>query len=107
MQTPHTPGPWTIDTNMRGLHNVPVIGVRSGDEAVANCGTSGDANARLIAAAPDLLAALQALVQRLDPLGEDAPDSAECRVCGKHPGSHAPDCPVSIAKQAIAKATDQ
>ena len=63
----HTPGPW-VATHANGNDFI----VKSGDiEVVAGCGCYGspymrgsnpDADARLIAAAPDLLAALQALV---------------------------------------------
>jgi len=61
----HTPGPW-VATHADGNDLI----VKSGDiEVVAGCGWRGppymrgnpDADARLIAAAPDLLAALQAL----------------------------------------------
>ena len=52
----HTPGPWLVSKDMRGLGNVPVAGVEiSTGFPIANCGTHGEANARLIAAAPDLL----------------------------------------------------
>lgn len=54
-----TPGPWTVAADMRGLGNVPVAGVEtSAGLAIANCGTHGEANARLIASAPDLLRVL-------------------------------------------------
>lgn len=58
----HTPGAWRIAEEMRGLNNVRVHGVE--DEkgfAIANCGTgdAGARNARLIAAAPELLELLE------------------------------------------------
>lgn len=64
MKANHTPGPWQIlaDGNIghRGLMNVltRVADVRVND--------SRDANARLIAAAPELLAALAECVRTLD-----------------------------------------
>lgn len=66
MQTQHTPGPWRYcKTNGSPTHGEHVIaGAKPGYLAeVRDCG-SGDvgANARLIAAAPELLAALQAIV---------------------------------------------
>lgn len=59
MTTNHTPGPWAVDN----------LTVRWGGYFVADCDGKGDiarqgecqANARLIAAAPDLLDALVAL----------------------------------------------
>ena len=66
MKTSHTPGPWTVAADMRGLGNVPVAGVEtSAGLAIANCGTHGEANASLIAAAPDLLAALQEILPHI------------------------------------------
>ena len=54
--TQHTPGPWRIAPDMHGICNSPVAGVIDATGcAIANCGSSGNANARLIAAAPDLL----------------------------------------------------
>ncbi len=59
METAHTPGPWYVATDMRGINNVAIVGVKDAHkQPVANCGISGYANARLIAAAPDLLNAL-------------------------------------------------
>jgi len=61
-QTTHTPGPWAFTDEMYGLDHMRVYGVNDhSGQGVANCGygDSGEAqaNARLIAAAPDLLAA--------------------------------------------------
>ena len=65
MKHANTPGPWRITDEMRGVGNVRVHGVESasGHGSVANCGAddTGAANARLIAAAPDLLEALQSV----------------------------------------------
>lgn len=58
----HTPGPWEIV--MHGIH--PVI--FAGDKAVADVAVFGDDNARLIAAAPDLLAALENVLSDIESL---------------------------------------
>ena len=56
----HTPGPWTYESSTRTIRSQPtnywLATMDSWDGAVNN-----EANARLIAAAPDLLAALEAL----------------------------------------------
>lgn len=61
MTTKHTPGPWRV---ARKVSNCVVA--RGGLDIIAQCDTIGEetrdtenANARLIAAAPDLLAALE------------------------------------------------
>ncbi|WP_404927116.1 hypothetical protein [Mesorhizobium sp. ORM16] len=71
----HTPGPWRIDAGYEGL---VIIGKpawkRSGewciatlDDLLGDHDDEAQANARLIAAAPDMLAALQAIVAKFDP----------------------------------------
>lgn len=62
MTTKHTPGPWrfkphSVDSNYMLIFCSPDQG--EGDNLRGYC---GEANARLIAAAPDLLEALQRLV---------------------------------------------
>lgn len=90
----HTPGPWIVDPDMRGLGNLPVAGVRSFDGiSIANCGTDGHANARLIAAAPDLLAALQQMMREYECLRFEQPERW-------------PDA-ATAARAAIAKATGE
>jgi hypothetical protein len=63
----HTPGPWTIDEEWVYPEEHPNwAAVRIGDQGMSVNGHIGIANARLIAAAPDLLHALKnlyALVQ--------------------------------------------
>ena len=59
----HTTGPWKF--NMTGCltsHGLPTIN-KSNGHLLASLADTNEANARLIAAAPDLLAALQ-LIQR-------------------------------------------
>jgi hypothetical protein len=65
MQTKHTPGPWHI--GVRTFHaGRDVYGPKGEPVAVADDAITAtpeaEANARLIAAAPDLLAALQAIM---------------------------------------------
>jgi hypothetical protein len=70
MKQDHTPGPWRLADDMRGVGNFRVHGVEGppGYGSVANCGTGDDgaANARLIVAAPDLLAALHAALDCIE-----------------------------------------
>jgi len=69
----HTPGPWTADGSNVYADNVVV--------AEANCALDGcDDTARLIASAPDLLAALKAIASEIqdNPLGFK--DALSCHV---------------------------
>ena len=94
----HTPGPWTdkaIDESQWGVYDsrgwsvaqAHQIKVLSADIKQAE----RTANARLIAAAPDLLAALERLVR------QHGSDGIE------YSGDH----PVAVARAAIAKATGE
>ena len=68
----HTPGPWEVG-DKRGVWVGPVVMADNGKRGVAFvCGDS-DANAHLIAAAPDLLHACQAVANDLHRLidGDD------------------------------------
>lgn len=67
----HTPGPWTIragvyDTNPETAcefpHGPEIFAAN--DEPIAWCQIHGEANARLIAATPDMLAELEWLYQK-------------------------------------------
>ena len=60
METKHTPGPWI--SNDLGLQNVKGDGIAA---YAADCYPNDD-DARLIAAAPDLLAALETLTREWD-----------------------------------------
>lgn len=71
----HTPGPWKVHPregmarSYYGTHvaasHYSTPGVSSGRDSVCDCtGEHQDANARLIAAAPELLEALRTLVSR-------------------------------------------
>lgn len=105
--TKHTPGPWSVDVNdhqgfIRGSQPI-VRNCEEGDNGmtisglmVTGCGSYVEGfpqlsheDARLIAAAPELLAALQSVVEWMD-----APDE-----------SGFSDNQLSAARSAIAKAT--
>lgn len=100
----HTPGPWSInswpqaDADIRiGATGTPCLAVVPLRFVSIN---EQAANSRLIAAAPELLEALRAL------LAEHAEMNAELRAIGKgRPEDSAhPDCPADMAFVAIAKA---
>ena len=69
----HTPGPWFVGVTLAPQHgeDVPAI-VGDRDSVVAllpgnwNFCTKNEANARLIAAAPELLEALERVIRRVD-----------------------------------------
>ena len=63
----HTPGPWGV-TRLQGVEYVTIDGGRVSVARVSALKT-GEANARLIAAAPELLAALELALIAID---EDA-----------------------------------
>lgn len=95
----HTPGPWHADTRALGL-NLAVVSPASGTP-VANLDftfrSAGEvkANAHLIAAAPDLLAALRMFYP------------GPCPVCpGDCAGANPPvmSCPIQMAGDALRKA---
>ena len=80
----HTPGPWTVDNQyIHGPDGIRFLAV-AGDGA-------GQSNARLIAAAPELLDALEAVLPDL-----------EHYVATHGPG---PDKRLALARAAIAKAS--
>ena len=58
-------------------------------------------DAVLLASAPLLADALAELIYELDLNGVAAPDSARCKLCGVHPATHARDCVVLDAKEAL------
>ena len=96
MTTKHTPGPWYVGSGTYECRNIYSVASVTDDEGftyqpiVASVEDDGikcwDANARLIAAAPDLLEALQEMV----------------RTFAKN---HAPA--VDVARAAIARATGE
>jgi hypothetical protein len=88
MKHPHTPGPWELRQSTR--HGYWFIDHESQEGSVTltklDC---GEADARLLASAPDLLAALQGLMQYVGGWDES--------------GDH----PCAIARAAIEKATGE
>lgn len=115
----HTPGPWEIETPMGD--ETPWI-VQAGAQpyewdALAMIPTTGDgssphalANARLIAAAPELLEALREGLGQMPGF-----DDSYCEVCDRHapktreglvngPVPHRDGCAVKLMEAAIAKA---
>ena len=118
----HTPGPWTV----KGVHVGPSKHFRAYSIEPNICEMNSSlapddvsANARLIAAAPQLLAALKSLVLSTDGI-VSGPESDLCACCGKdyideqirraEAGEDCiyectdPDCPRVQAMQAIAQA---
>lgn len=92
----HTPGPWKAvpchDNTWNVMHDVGLFYWTLHES---------EANARLIAAAPDLLEAcnkLRVFVEHTMDFGE-----RPCPICGHH-YTHEEDCPYLIARDAIAKA---
>ena len=76
MNTKHTPGPWTVSPSARASTLTRIFSVNE-ERLVASASGPGlsesgeaEANARLIAAAPELLAALQTLVQMTGNAGQ-------------------------------------
>ena len=67
----HTPGPWTAERATPNTINIDGDGfsigeVYDGAEDTDSEGSTAEANARLIAAAPELLAALENCIETLD-----------------------------------------
>lgn len=98
----HTPGPWTHYGDDMVAKNGELIAqaLRGGSRQLPI-----QSNRALIAAAPELLEALEKLVNECRVHRTSPPDYAwsEC-ICGEEEG-HAKDCPVVFARAAIAKAT--
>lgn len=73
-ETKHTPGPWGAEPMEDGCSVAYRINDASGYEVAVTSGRDSDgeeaANARLIAAAPDMLAALCSLCNELEMPGE-------------------------------------
>lgn len=87
-KTAHTPGPWTEHAGHIGANNLAIADI---NETTRRSNEEHAANARLIAAAPDLLAVLKEALQDLEHFKE-ADDCTET-----HPL-------VLAARAAIAKA---
>ena len=66
MHANHTPGPWFADSSFVGSHSIDRFFIKCNSKDLPNGVAEAEANARLIAAAPDLLAALRACVRAYD-----------------------------------------
>ena len=118
----HTEGPWTMTDSALPASDLAQpfafdVRTRSGElvaavvmPAVANpAGRLAEANARLITAAPDLLAACEALIACEDVPGRKhhrkAGGSIACDYCGGQLDHEAtPSCPVHLATEAVKRA---
>ena len=94
MNTKHTPAPWTVNPKAK-------TNIRHGNLTIANCSSTHDgsreeeeiANAKLIAAAPELLEALEKIADGTEP-------------CTEREAFIFIDIAKSIAREAIKKATE-
>jgi hypothetical protein len=66
MTTNHTPGPWRCTQAARANAQILIEAVDGSEVCRQPADAEGRANARLIAAAPDLLAALQSIYDACD-----------------------------------------
>ena len=97
-QTAHTPEPWTVTENRNLPHHPIEVAGRDGNCCVASGlgdGPEAAANARLIAAAPELLAALEKLAPYAQQRAETEPPFTAKYARADY----------EIARAAIAKAT--
>jgi len=94
----YTPGPWELREGWEEVFGPGIYTPGAHDmephAAVSQFAADPDADARLIAAAPDLLAALEQIV---------ADNDGYCYRCEKG-NDHGPSCPIPTARAAIAKA---
>lgn len=96
----HTPGPWRIGDKPYRIVDGEGRGVA--EACYRTEGSYDDVNARLIAAAPDLLAALKVMwAWEVGPFTENLP--ALCDSC-KVENGHTGDCPMPFVEAAIALA---
>lgn len=70
----HTPGPWLVDMDANIMAGELRIGYVTGESESGDFTVADEANARLIAAAPDMLAILQRLLE----LNRDGRVMARC-----------------------------
>lgn len=98
-----TKGPWKTDVD-------DVVSSSDGAAVALVCNrTDVAANAKLIAAAPELYEALKACIDGKVREHRDAAHSSGrfCTVCGQNRSDavHHPQCPINLAEIALAKAT--
>lgn len=98
MKLTHTPGPWkAVDAFVENNPNRWLVARGGwGGPNIADCGPGAEADARLIAAAPELLAAIEDLLFTAEALRDD---------CESHDGICGDPESFKIARAAIAKAT--
>ena len=105
----HTPGPWMIfeggDIGSASVRLPETTVIKSGTVKGETIG-SAMCNARLIAAAPELLAALRRLLDESCPFAADA-DSCECGENGNGIDRNGDPCEHRQAYAAIRKATGE
>jgi len=80
-----TPGPWKIQKSISGVHPIAAPGIRAHITYVNDV-----ENAHLIAAAPEMYEALEALISAMDDVLYNA--------------DRVPDCIVAVAQEAMDKA---
>src|SRR5438552_2211842 len=100
----HTPGPWIN----RGCDTIEggdgfTVARNYSDRNAERDTAEHEANARLIAAAPDLFDALRSIIQRHDK-GWHYTDGDRCEDCGTDAGNCPDTCRFEQARVAIAKA---
>ena len=93
MEHKHTPGPWRYELGRNDRPPYVIRGSEGGCVVVGMTAARQDADARLIAAAPDLLAALESIV-------------SDHEFCGDDWGSRR-DAWIETARAAITKATKE
>jgi hypothetical protein len=72
MNTPqHTPGPWNYWPTIKGRFSIYANGPLAYSAGVSDYGDAAEANAHLIASAPDLLDLLEAAVARVQIANEE------------------------------------
>jgi len=101
-ETKHTSGPWHANCAANDKHNKTGVRVREPLNGDVIATVNGGANARLIAAAPALLEALQSLLFIADSHNLDRPTRQAC-VC--HAMKEGRTCTYCVARAAIAAAT--
>lgn len=81
-----TPGPWAVTEHVTGTMVVEAVSAPKAKRAVARCGglpVVRQANARLIAAAPELYEALADALAELSPLMQAYRPEHYAAICGK------------------------
>ena len=81
MNSTHTPGPWKVDRAPNGVTYIDAIG-RRGEIPICTVTSHEQDDARLIAAAPDLLEACRGMLRHLEREGLqfDAMDDARAAI---------------------------